>query len=846
MGNQLSVAAKKINDHPHKCLEVNIDVRRGSPERFFLIPVTPTTMPTPQSPLCAMLNEALSAPSAVHWAWPPVWSVETPCSGVADERLDLRASRATPTAEETFAHALPLQVTSYQDKVEDRAGSVELGHLLSFVAVECPVDCPNRRVSRPPRHQDDRAAPPGQEEGGSIFFDFSADWLESISQTEGCAVVGYFRYLNLFDLPKLGKSCANVTATTDEASNVPIVSVIDHYLFKGFCYEARAFMLLEAVSFYCKRFTKLYGYAQRPSGCPRQAGEWRLPGACRSVLMRCRSPNLPIVRLFQKLFRAYAKECSREKRIGGAHDEHPATDDQTEGSQHLSLPCMRVTECADGEVIHLRLCPNLVHHIAGKLCDKVLSRKKAAQLTCLVRFARGLMEPTPTPFDALIDRHRQRWLAENAPFRKHADKSVPYCHGEEGDLECPGGARLAHPAPTSRESAGTEKNLSQLTFYDTSVRGEREHGISIGPLSVGQASEILPSHLEHGLGSVVTSLTPSDSEAFVKADRRAFPVAVHSEFFRSPYSLRYLAPIAAAYPPAARGVPSDRGNAFSGAADHPQDQTPPNEKVVCNGNRVERGDSASATPSAARLTKHPSPLPTKAINMNCHVQQPAYILGQPTDYHQEAFSFGTLPEQLNSPSSSITSPLTALTGFPRLQPLPVASGSQEREPSKKHAVSETGNHMLLLTKESNPNVREVVSGPVQRLVKDYVGHPIFIADCRPQWISRQRSDTGFLQIGTPVQVNNGDGQWICGYWIEPSRQLTLHWFDPARSENALLLHPGQIWIRDLAGENRLITSTSTSGKVYVAVAPYVQVFPSPHLEGGSVEVRALFDRSATF
>jgi hypothetical protein len=38
--------------------------------------------------------------------WPPVWTVETPFTGVADDRLAL-----TPSVEQMFSHALPGQFT---------------------------------------------------------------------------------------------------------------------------------------------------------------------------------------------------------------------------------------------------------------------------------------------------------------------------------------------------------------------------------------------------------------------------------------------------------------------------------------------------------------------------------------------------------------------------------------------------------------------------------------------------------------------------------------------------------------------------------------------------------------
>lgn len=133
---------------------------------------------------------------------------------------------------------------------------------------------------------------------------------------------------------------------------------------------------------------------------------------------------------------------------------------------------------------------------------------------------------------------------------------------------------------------------------------------------------------------------------------------------------------------------------------------------------------------------------------------------------------------------------------------------------------------------------------LQRSAKTYAGHPLSVVEASPQQNSRHRftgSEPAFLSAATPVQVNGGDGLWICGYWLESSRPLSPHWFDPTLSENALLQHYGPLWVLDLAGENRLITPTS-NGKVYVAVAPHVRVLVPPHLEGDSVEVRVLFEQ----
>jgi hypothetical protein len=504
MGNQLSSVATKIGDHPPKCLADNIDVRQGSPERFFLIPITPTTMPTPQSPLCVMLTEALSAPSAVHWAWPPAWNVETPYSGVADSHLaSSEASRAVPRAEQTFAHAVPRQGTSPQNPAD--AAAVELGHLLSLVAVACPVDCP---IS----HRADRAAPQGQGEDASIFFDFSAEWLESIYKMEGCAVVGYFRYLNLLDLPSPVEHVRTTAVAT--RATVPIVSVIDHYLFKGFCYEARAFMLLESVSFYCKRFANLYG-SDRIGVVPSKRS-WRhrppVAGATCPLLLRCRATNLPILRLFQKLYRVHVREpppddhhCSEinvEHRLS-VQMEH--RESRTSPPIHLGAsqgqlepprpPAIHLMECGQGEILHIYLSPALGHLITTKLSERVsIPRKGHPSGTCTLRFGKPLRLPTPTPLDALIERHRDRWLAENAPFRKHTGTLGPPSDGEESTTEnqeapdpsIPQPRRLRLPAPGNRRD---NQDVSEPHTFSKDCNEEISRPTST---SVGAGHEMRP------------------------------------------------------------------------------------------------------------------------------------------------------------------------------------------------------------------------------------------------------------------------------------------------------------------------------------------------------------------
>jgi hypothetical protein len=696
MGSQLSTVATKIGDHPSKCLEVNIDVRRGSPERFFLIPITPLTMPTPQSPLCVMLNEALSAPSAVPWAWPPVSNIETPFTGVADDRLALtEASRAVPSVEQTFAHALPRQGTSHEDKGEGHAAAVELGHLLTFVAVECPVDYPIGRGQRP-RHRGDRPVPQSQEEDDSIFFDFSAEWLASIYQNEECTVVGYLRYLNLFDLPSPGAH--SVTPAATMRGTAPMVSVIDHYLFKGFCYEARAFMLLEAVSFYCQRFANLYGDRMRGS-LPKRGGHHRAPppGAAFPILMRCRSMNLPILRLFQKLYRVHVREGCGDLHRGGAKMMNG------ENAPQVSRPdrnrsAVNLIQCGGGEVLHVHLTPELAHVIAAKLSDKVSLPGKGKQhhgASCTVKLDKGLMVPTPTPFDVFIERHRERWLIENGPFRKNNGNPGSSDDGEETHKH-----EAHRPLPLPLPS-----RLSLTTTRENDFTPSSLPSADVSPSSMPRSGALASSA---GSGRIEV-VTPSPGS--VSAEQQE--VDLHSW-----------------------------------------------------------NDDHAWESSGTSLETLVAPL------------------------HRTM-------RHIRSDSTANDPPTPASLALLTLKPKP---DEDSRRTVVTLCVSSSGNTANRFGKRST-------------------------------W-----GDLAFLQPGTPIQVSNGDGLWICGYWLEACRPLNLHWFDPSLSGNVLLEHFGPVWIRDLVGEDRLMTPTST-GKVYVAVAPHVPVFPSPHLEGDSVELRALFERN---
>jgi hypothetical protein len=76
MGQRISAISSINRDQPSKCMVLQVKGRRFPQEQVLLLPVTAVTMPNPQSPLCAMLNDAQNLPWALHWAWPPIRKIE--------------------------------------------------------------------------------------------------------------------------------------------------------------------------------------------------------------------------------------------------------------------------------------------------------------------------------------------------------------------------------------------------------------------------------------------------------------------------------------------------------------------------------------------------------------------------------------------------------------------------------------------------------------------------------------------------------------------------------------------------------------------------------------------------
>jgi hypothetical protein len=446
-------------------------------------------------------------------------------------------------------------------------------------------------------------------------------------------------------------------------------------------------MLLEAVSFYCKIFAHLS--CDHSGLFPKRGGQHSPSvGVALPVLMRCRSMNLPILRIFQKLYRVHRRDPVGDQQYGFS---------AVSGEMHDIFSAIRLAECGEGEVLHLYLGPQLVQYISVKLSDRVsivgnrpnLSRfSRFPEGSCVLKFEKGLLEAPPTPFDAFIERHRERWLAENAPFRKHTCKSDSFCEGEEVDVECQEAQRplpLPVGLPFVGEARVKDSAPSPLSFANFSTSSISQSGALMSGAEISECCSA--------------------------------PVSVGSDV----------------------GIPTCLNDSL-------------------------RGWETSRTPLEALVS----------------------ICG--THFHKHSDSFA------------------------------------------EDASSRLAHRLLPVKAEEVPR-----------------GHATVAHPCRipPPMGSGGATRLAFLQAGTPVQVNNGDGQWICGYWLEELRQLAPHWFDPSLSENALLEHFGPICIRDLLGEGRLITPTS-NGKVYVAVAPHVRVLSrsSLHLQGESVEVRSLFESVA--
>jgi hypothetical protein len=284
MGQHLPVIGVSTST---KCMVLQCKGRRHPPSQVFLVPVTAATMPSPQSPLCAMLNDAQNLPWAVHWAWPPIREVER--DGFLKRNVEERSGYACPTPPEpvpreaTFAQAAPHFVDSAHDGTD-----LAVGHLVSLVAIETPAGFPLPGACAVHRE---------------LFFDFSDSWMTSLCHTPGCAVVGYFRYLQLVDvlyphagaLPETEEQIPSLRSAPP-ITDSRIVGVIDHYLYNSFRSEARALMLLQSVSLYVQRLALII----RPNfgGSPPT-----LRTTPAHVVVRCKAGYLPQLRLMEKVYR---------------------------------------------------------------------------------------------------------------------------------------------------------------------------------------------------------------------------------------------------------------------------------------------------------------------------------------------------------------------------------------------------------------------------------------------------------------------------------------------------------------------------------------------------------------
>jgi hypothetical protein len=247
MGQHVTTMSCIHINAPSRCMVLQVTGRKQPQQQVLLLPVTPATMPNPQSPLCVMLNDSQNLPWALKWAWPPIRPIES--VGVLNSNIESFPPERKVTLETTFAHALPRNL------------STDSRHLVSFIAVETPGWFPVPSLST------------GTLGHGSTF-EFSESWMKSVSRTEGCAVVGYFRYLHHAD------ERSEETETMRYASRVGerVVGVVDHYVYKSFRSEARALMLLRTVLFYVQQL-----------GAGRGTAQGQLTPQPKWVVMRCKS-----------------------------------------------------------------------------------------------------------------------------------------------------------------------------------------------------------------------------------------------------------------------------------------------------------------------------------------------------------------------------------------------------------------------------------------------------------------------------------------------------------------------------------------------------------------------------
>jgi hypothetical protein len=669
-------------DHPSRCMVLKVIGRRYPQEQVLLIPVTPATMPNPQSPLCLMLNDSQNLPCVLQWAWPAIHTVETE---VLSSRPDPFSPDRLPLGA-TFAHALPGNPSRQSNN------GIEVGHLISFIAIETPAGFPIPAL-----------APVGDQQN-STFFEFSDSWMNSLCRTEGCSVVGYFRYLQLFDEVHVQAEPENPHGVADGAPFVShlrrgdVVGVIDHYVYQSFRSEARALMLLQSVSFYVLRLaTPLGESAQFPSLSPLY------------LMMRCRSGYIPQLRVLQKLYRML---CGTLEPL--APPVHEAL-----GSLEALSSRIEIDHQGSDGLCHVYFYPELVSILmaqlgAGVRCDP---HSHAAALG----YDTARLPTLGTPFDQFIAQYRDQWREDNEQFKSQNAVSASQKNSK---------SRTLAPQQQPRRFA-----LSPVVFTSS------------------QHVDRSPSSFAGGSQSSFLNAGNGDSGEWNRFDE------LHCRV------------------PCAKGV--------AAAAQ------------LCR-------QGTNADPGWQPAFDGPSPLPLRS--------SPLFPLLTPSTGSSSSSS-------LRQQSASATMKTEGDQRQPinrNLDPNTLAFPSAEikrRTKSRERAALETFLLMKALQQEETAPP-SASTAPFETSVNRLFTH---------QPTGEQRLLTPvLLQVKTPIQFNRGDGQWSCGYWIEPFEVLHLTRYDPIHDETALLEHVGPITVRPCTGGRQIVTPTG-AGKVYIAVAPQARV-----------------------
>jgi hypothetical protein len=419
-----------------------------------LIPVTPATMPNPQSPLCVMLNDSQNLPWVLQWAWPPIRVVEA--EGVLSSTIEPCSSERLPL-EATFAHALPgLWSGSVRQRITGT--ETEVGHLMSFIAIEAPSGFPIPAVSMM-----------GNQTTNSTFFEFSDSWMNSLSRSEGCSVVGYFRYLQLVD-ESSEEGTSHALPRNAFRPHTQVVGVMDHYVYKSFRSEARALMLLQSVSFYMHQLGLVLANKASFSDSNPPQRPWR-------VVMRCKSQHLPQLRLMQKLYRmAFLHGCCPP--LGSGVKATPLI--LSNSARRRDLNAVRVQYKGNGELLHVYFSVDLVQVLLSQLAGGIRCAPPHSYAT--IGYDTTQLQPLETPFESLIAHTREKWRLDNEPFhaKDRPNPRLDRSHQDHGATPCSGAPTpninsaplfpiLRPPTPCGFSSAG-EGSLTSLSERSSQTR----------------------------------------------------------------------------------------------------------------------------------------------------------------------------------------------------------------------------------------------------------------------------------------------------------------------------------------------------------------------------------------